>query len=92
MSPSDTRKDGPTLEHPEESFQYFRANGVPKVVCQEKHMGSRAVAVVCRDMDVAAKRFGIRGHGIGPSTRGREGPSSTIPRSSPVFSIASAPR
>lgn len=65
MSPSDTRKDGPTLEHPEESFQYFRANGVPKVVCQEKHMGSRAVAVVCRDETAAAKRFGIRGHGIG---------------------------
>ncbi len=65
MSPSDTRKDGPFLEHPEETFQYFRANGVPKVVCQEKHMGSRAVAVVCRDEGVAAKRFGIRGHGIG---------------------------
>jgi len=65
MSPSDTRKDGPTLEHPEESFHYFRANGVPKVVCQEKHMGSRAIAVVCRGEDVAAKRFGIRGHGIG---------------------------
>ena len=65
MSPSDTRKEGPILEHPEESFQYFRANGVPKVVCQEKHMGSRAVAVVCRDEGVAAKRFGIQGHGIG---------------------------
>lgn len=65
MSPSDTRSEGPMLEHPEESFQYFRANGVPKVVCQEKHMGSRAVAVVCRDEEAAAKRFGIRGHGIG---------------------------
>src|SRR5690606_14118379 len=65
MSPSDTRKDGPTLEHPEESFQYFRANGVPKVVCQEKHMGSRAVVVVCRNEAAAGKRFGIRGHGIG---------------------------
>ncbi|MBE2293539.1 MAG: polynucleotide kinase-phosphatase [Phycisphaerales bacterium] len=65
MSPSDTRKEGPILEHPEESFQYYRANGVPKVVCQEKHMGSRAVAVVCRDENVAAKRFGIQGHGIG---------------------------
>ena len=40
-------------------------NGVPKVVCQEKHMGSRAVAVVCQDEGVAAKRFGIEGHGIG---------------------------
>ncbi len=65
MSPSDTCKNGPMLEHPEESFQYFRANGVPKVVCQEKHMGSRAVAVVCRDESVAAQRFGIRGHDIG---------------------------
>ncbi|HSR54538.1 MAG TPA: polynucleotide kinase-phosphatase [Acidobacteriota bacterium] len=65
MSPSDTRKEGPLLEHPEESFRYFLANGVPKVVCQEKHMGSRAIAVVCRDEEAAAKRFGIRGHGIG---------------------------
>lgn len=65
MSPSDTRKEGPILEHPEESFQYYRANGVPKVVCQEKHMGSRAVAIVCRDEGVAAKRFGIQNHGIG---------------------------
>jgi protein phosphatase len=65
MSPSDTQKDGPWLEHPKESFQYFQANGVAKVVCQEKHMGSRVVAVVCRSEDVAAKRFGIRGHGIG---------------------------
>jgi protein phosphatase len=65
MSPSDTRKEGPMLEHPQECFQYYRANGVPKVVCQEKHMGSRAIAVVCRDEEVAAKRFGIRGRGIG---------------------------
>ncbi|MEL6195442.1 MAG: polynucleotide kinase-phosphatase [Myxococcota bacterium] len=65
MSPSDTRKDGPLLEHPEESFQYYRANGVHRVVCEEKHMGSRAVAVVCRNEDVAAERFGIRGHGLG---------------------------
>ncbi len=65
MSPPETRKEGPTLEHPEESFQYFRANGVPKVVCQEKHMGSRAIAVVCRDEEAAAKRFGIQGHGTG---------------------------
>jgi protein phosphatase len=65
MSPSDTRKQGPMLEHPEESFRYFRANGVYRVVCQEKHMGSRAVAVVCRDEEAAARRFGISGHGKG---------------------------
>ncbi|MEM6533340.1 MAG: polynucleotide kinase-phosphatase [Myxococcota bacterium] len=65
MSPSETQKSGPLLEHPAESFQYYRANGVPRVVCEEKHMGSRAVAVVCRDEDVAEERFGIAGHGIG---------------------------
>ncbi len=65
MSPSGTRREGQALEHPEESFQYYRANGVPRVVCQEKHMGSRAVAVVCRSEETAARRFGIEGHGIG---------------------------
>ncbi|MEM1333307.1 MAG: polynucleotide kinase-phosphatase, partial [Actinomycetota bacterium] len=46
-------------EHPEEAFAYFRSQGVPKVVCEEKHMGSRAVVVVCRDHEIAAKRFGV---------------------------------
>ena len=41
------------LEHPAEAFAYFRAHGVPKVVCEEKHMGSRAVVIVCRDEDAA---------------------------------------
>ncbi|HES75416.1 MAG TPA: polynucleotide kinase-phosphatase, partial [bacterium] len=31
----------------------------PKVVCEEKHMGSRAVIIVCRDASVARTRFGI---------------------------------
>jgi hypothetical protein len=31
--------------------------GVDKVICEEKHMGSRAVVLVCRDASVAAKRF-----------------------------------
>ena len=32
---------------------------MPRVVIEEKHMGSRAVLVVCRDADVARARFGI---------------------------------
>jgi len=28
-------------------------------MCQEKHMGSRAVVLVCRDGEVAARRFGV---------------------------------
>jgi protein phosphatase len=35
------------------------------VMCQEKHMGSRAVVVVCRDEDAAQRCFGVTGQGIG---------------------------
>jgi protein phosphatase len=53
------------LEHPAEAFTYYRREGVPKVLCEEKHMGSRAVVIVCRDEDVAAKRFGVTDDGVG---------------------------
>jgi polynucleotide kinase-phosphatase len=59
MSPSETSQEPGLLEHPADAFAYFRTNGVPKVVVEEKHMGSRAVLVVCRDADVARKRFGV---------------------------------
>ena len=35
--------------------------GFEHVVCEEKHMGSRAVVVICRDEDVARRRFGVVG-------------------------------
>lgn len=59
MSPCESSSLENYLEHPAEAFRYFRAQGVPQVVCQEKHMGSRAVVVVCRDPHVAKQRFGI---------------------------------
>jgi protein phosphatase len=59
MSPSETSREGDLLEHPVEAFAYFRNAGVAKVVCEEKHMGSRAVVIVCRDRVVARKRFGV---------------------------------
>jgi protein phosphatase len=65
MSPSETTSEPGLLEHPREAFAYYRHQGVPKVVCQEKHMGSRAVVVVCRDEDVARRRFGVVGEGAG---------------------------
>jgi protein phosphatase len=59
MSPCATsRRDG-LLEHPEDAFAYYLHEGVHKVVCEQKHMGSRAVVVICRDADSARKRFGI---------------------------------
>ncbi len=59
MSPTETSTKDGCLEHPEEAFAYFRGQGVPKVVCEEKHMGSRAVVVICRNEEAARKRFGI---------------------------------
>jgi protein phosphatase len=65
MSPSETASHEELLEHPAEAFVYYRNNGVKRVVCEEKHMGSRAIVIVCRDENVAVKRFGIIGDGIG---------------------------
>jgi protein phosphatase len=61
MSPPETCKEGAFLEHPAEAFAYYRKEGVERVICQRKHMGSRAVIVVCRDEAAAAERFGIGG-------------------------------
>jgi len=65
MSPSETSKAPGLLEHPVEAFTYYRSHGVPKVVCEEKHMGSRAVVILCRDEEAARARFGVVGQGIG---------------------------
>ncbi|MFY1831897.1 polynucleotide kinase-phosphatase [Myxococcus fulvus] len=61
MSPSETSARPGLLEHPEEAFAYYQREGVQEVVCEDKHMGSRAVVVLCRDADVARRRFGLEG-------------------------------
>ncbi|QDG49393.1 polynucleotide kinase-phosphatase [Persicimonas caeni] len=65
MSPTHTTKRQGYLEAPEEAFAYYRKHGVEKVVCEEKHMGSRAIVVVCRDEEVVRERFGLVDVGIG---------------------------
>jgi protein phosphatase len=65
MAPTATTEQPGLLEHPAEAFAAFRADGVDRVICEEKHMGSRAVVVVCRDAEVAARRFGVPGDGAG---------------------------
>jgi protein phosphatase len=59
MSPSETSKLPGLLEHPQEALAYYRHEGVPQVICEQKHMGSRAVVIVCRDEAVSVKRFGV---------------------------------
>ncbi|MEU6611499.1 polynucleotide kinase-phosphatase [Streptomyces shenzhenensis] len=58
MAPTATSRAEGYLEHPAEAFAQYAADGVARVVCEEKHMGSRAVALVCRDADAARGRFG----------------------------------
>jgi protein phosphatase len=65
MSPSETSSKPGLLEHPAEAFEYFVREGVERVICQEKHMGSRAVVVLCRDEATALRRFGVEGEGTG---------------------------
>ncbi|HEY8978813.1 MAG TPA: polynucleotide kinase-phosphatase [Streptomyces sp.] len=61
MAPTATSRVEGYLEHPAEAFAQYAADGVERVVCEEKHMGSRAVVLVCRDAEVARKRFGVDG-------------------------------
>ncbi|MGW1127813.1 polynucleotide kinase-phosphatase [Streptomyces sp. NPDC002526] len=58
MAPTATSREEGYLEHPAEAFGEYRAAGVARVVCEEKHMGSRAVALVCKDAAAARERFG----------------------------------
>ncbi|MFE0456465.1 polynucleotide kinase-phosphatase [Streptomyces sp. NPDC058914] len=61
MAPTATSRVEGYLEHPAEAFAQYAQDGVERVVCEEKHMGSRAVALVCRDAEAAGKRFGVNG-------------------------------
>ncbi|MGI8868761.1 MAG: polynucleotide kinase-phosphatase [Mycobacteriales bacterium] len=65
MSPVATSTEPDLLEHPAQAFDAFRAEGVAAVLCEEKHMGSRAVVLICRDLDAARDRFGAPEGAIG---------------------------
>ncbi len=53
MSPVATAQHDDLLEHPDQAFDAYRADGVASVLCEEKHMGSRAVLLVCRSPGAA---------------------------------------
>lgn len=59
MAPTATSQEEGHLEHPAEAFAQYRADGIGRVVCEEKHMGSRATVLLCRDADAARERFGV---------------------------------
>jgi protein phosphatase len=59
MSPVATSTREGLLEHPEQAFTAYHSDGVTDVLCEEKHMGSRAVLLVCRTPEAARARFGV---------------------------------
>src|SRR5579863_3901814 len=65
MSPCETSKEPGLLEHPAEAFAYYRNEGVQTVLCEEKHMGSRAIVIVCRNEEAARTTFGVTGENSG---------------------------
>jgi polynucleotide kinase-phosphatase len=65
VSPSETSQEPGLLEHPAEALAYYRHEGIANVICEEKHMGSRAIVIVCRDEEVARRRFGVVDEGFG---------------------------
>lgn len=65
MAPVATSGRAEFLEHPDEAFAYYRSVGATDVVCEEKHMGSRAMLVIAADADAAQRRFGVTNDAAG---------------------------
>jgi protein phosphatase len=59
MSPCETSRLPDYLEYPTEALEYYQTAGVGRVVCEQKHMGSRAVIVLCKDAEAAVRRFKV---------------------------------
>ena len=59
MSPSKPSARPNILEHPDEAYAYYRENDITTVIAEEKHMGSRAIVILCKDDDIARSRFGL---------------------------------
>lgn len=65
MSPCETTEREGYLEHPDQALAYYAKFEAGRVVCQEKHMGSRALVLVSRSEEAAAARFGVETEGRG---------------------------
>ena len=59
------------LEDPAAAFAHYAHSGVDTVLCEQKHMGSRAVVVTSHDDDTARRCFGIDGLGALYTRTGR---------------------
>ncbi len=65
MSPCNASHREEFLEHPSDALDYYSKQRCSTVVCQQKHMGSRATIIVCKDEKAAQRRFGIASRNAG---------------------------
>lgn len=59
------------LEHPTEAFNYYKKNGVKKMIAEKKHMGSRAVIFIAKNNAVAKKMINSDSLGYIATRNGR---------------------
>ena len=59
ISPTRTSELPGLIEHPAQALAQYRDDGVEKVICEEKHMGSRGILILGKDPDAIRERFGI---------------------------------
>lgn len=59
------------LEHPLEAIQYYRSNGIEKMVAEKKHMGSRGILFLFKDHASAKKYIGTETLGVIYTRTGR---------------------
>ncbi|MBI5779968.1 MAG: polynucleotide kinase-phosphatase [Planctomycetes bacterium] len=72
MSPCETSQLSNYLEYPTEAFSYYKKRGIPNVICEEKHMGSRAILILCKDEKACLNRFGLEAIGQCYTRTGRQ--------------------
>jgi protein phosphatase len=65
MSPCETSELPDFLEHPVQAINYYKKRGIKKLICEEKHMGSRAVLILCKNLETVRERFGIEEDRLG---------------------------
>lgn len=65
MSPTASSQLPDFLEHPKEAIEYYQRHNVTHLVCEEKHMGSRAILIICKNEQAATRHFGVTNEGIG---------------------------
>ncbi|MGE6376064.1 polynucleotide kinase-phosphatase [Peribacillus muralis] len=72
MSPTPTPSSAAHfLEHPREAIDYYRSNGIQTMIAEKKHMGSRAILFLFRDIEASKTYTGFESLGVIHTRTGR---------------------